>query len=122
MHMNDSVFLQEYESSPAGKSVYIEILGRVDLYIGGQNISDKIGRSVKLRSILCYLAFHRDRPVTQMELIETFWENENQSNPLGALKMQVLRLRNILKPLLGEGNHPIISRSGAYQWNPEIPA
>ena len=118
--MNKDAFFQKDERRETGVHVHIEILGRFNLRVGEQTISEKISRSVKLRSVLSYLVLHRDRVVTQTELIETFWENENQSNPLGALKMQILRIRNVLEPLLDEGVMPIISFSGAYQWNPEI--
>ena len=119
--MNKDAFFYFFERRETGVHVHIEILGRFNLRVGEQTISEKISRSVKLRSVLSYLVLHRDRAVTQTELIETFWENENQSNPLGALKMQILRIRNVLEPLLDEGVMPIISFSGAYQWNPEIP-
>ena len=37
-----------------------------------------VSRSSRLKNILCYLIFHRERPVSHDELIETFYENENQ--------------------------------------------
>ena len=102
-------------------SVSVHTLGEFCLDVNGQSFSDKNSRSTKLTSVLCYLLLHRDRPVSQTELIETFWEDENQGNPLSALKMLVLRIRNSLKTLFGEDINPIVSHRGAYRWNDEIP-
>lgn len=101
--------------------VSVRMLGEFCLEVDGQALSDKNSRSTKLTSVLCYLLLHRDRPVTQTELIETFWEDESQGNPLSALKMLILRIRNALKPLFGEAVNPIVSHRGAYRWNEEIP-
>ena len=102
-------------------SISVQMLGEFCLEANGQTFSDKNSRSTKLTNVLCYLLLHRDRPVSQTELIETFWQNETQSNPLSALKMLILRIRNSLKPLLGEDANPIVSHRGAYRWNDEIP-
>jgi len=102
-------------------SVSVRMLGEFCLEVNGQTLSDKNSRSTKLTSVLCYLLLHRDRPVSQTELIETFWEDESQGSPLSALKMLVLRIRNTLKPLFGEDINPIVSHRGAYRWNEEIP-
>lgn len=119
--MYSSPLPQEVIGNESAKAhVHICILGNFDLRVEGQSLSEKIGRSAKLRSVLCYLVLHRNRAVTQTELIETFWEDEKQRNPLGALKMQILRIRNALEPLLDEGTMPIISHRGSYQWNPAL--
>jgi len=81
-------------------------------------LSDDNTRSLKQWSVLCYLILHRNRSVSQAELIDLFWSEEDQKNPLSALKVLVLRIRNLLEPLC---QNPIISHRGAYQWNPEIP-
>jgi len=101
--------------------ISVHMLGEFSLSINGELLSDKNSRSTKLTSVLCYLLLHRDRPVSQTELIETFWEDETQSSPLSALKMLILRIRNTLKPLLGDGVNPIISHRGAYRWNDALP-
>ncbi len=101
--------------------VFVGMLGEFSFSVNGQFLSDKSSRSTKLTNVLCYLLLHRHRPVTQAELIEVFWEGEEQGNPPGALKMLIMRLRNALRPLFGEDVNPIISRRGAYRWNEAIP-
>jgi len=100
--------------------IQLNILGNFDLRADGRSISGLNRPSSKLRSILCYLILYRDRAVTQAELIEAFYENEDQSNPAGALKMQIMRIRNALAELTDGDLAPIISRRGCYQWNPAI--
>ena len=101
--------------------ISVHTLGEFCLNVNGQILSDKNSRSTKLTSVLCYLLLHRDRPVSQTELIETFWDDETQGSPLSALKMLILRIRNALKPLFGEDVTPIISHRGAYRWNEDLP-
>ena len=99
----------------------VKILGDFRLYAGEREITDIAGRSSKLRSILCYLILHRERAVSRNELIEVFYEDENQSDPVSALKMQIMRIRRMLAPALGTELSPIVSLRGAYQWNPQLP-
>ena len=101
-------------------SIRMNILGGFDFMIDGKSVSALNGHAAKLRSILAYLILHRDRAVSHTELIETFYADENQSNPAGALKMQIMRIRNAITPLLDEGEAPIVSRRGSYQWNPDL--
>lgn len=52
------------------------------------------------------------------ELGELVWGNGGSSNPMGALKNLIYRLRNTLKQLGPE--EYIVSRSGTYGWNEKI--
>lgn len=98
----------------------VTMLGRFRIQIEGREITDEINRSQKLWNVLCYLIAHRDRPVAQSEFIELFWPEENSANPSNALKTLLYRVRSLLEPLLPDGPEPILSRRGAYSWNPEI--
>jgi len=109
------------ENEEHGAVIEVSVLGELNLRLGDNIISDKTGRSLKLWSVLCYVILHRQRMVTQNELIETFWPEEDRSSPLSALKMLIMRIRNTLKPLLGDEVEPILGRRGGYQWNPDLP-
>ncbi|MBQ9852217.1 MAG: hypothetical protein IJO69_03240 [Ruminiclostridium sp.] len=100
--------------------VRIRILGDISLQVD-EAILPMSGQNSKLLSVLCYLVFHRDRPVTQAELIENFYGDDDQGNPAGALKMQISRIRRMLSSLLEEGAVSVIGRRGTYQWNPALP-
>ena len=94
------------------------MLDRVCLQAGDTVISDDNIRSLKQWSVLCYLILHRSRSVSQAELIDQFWPEEDNKNPLSALKVLILRIRSLLEPLC---QNPILSQRGAYQWNPAVP-
>lgn len=98
-------------------SVSLSILGSFSLRVGGREVSALNEHPSRLRGILCYLILHRDRAVTHAELIDAFCEGEERRDPDGALKMQIMRLRGVLRPLLGETLSPILARRGTYQWN-----
>lgn len=102
-------------------AVRLELLGGFRLLATDRDVSAAVNRSAKLKSILCYLILQRERAVSRDELIEIFYEDEEQSDPVSALRMQILRIRQILSPLFPEDTPPIISRRGDYRWNPKLP-
>ena len=101
------------------KTVSVSLLGGFALELDGTALTDDINRSLKLWSVLAYLILHRDRPVPQTEFIETFWPDDNSSNPVNALKTLLYRIRSMLGPLFGE-LQPFLAQRGAYLWNPAV--
>ena len=80
-------------------------------------LTDSLGRSKKLWTLIEYLVCHRDREITQAELIELLWPEEEVENPLGSLKLIVHRARNELGDLGSiTGKQIIVNRRGAYVW------
>lgn len=108
-------------AEPMLPAVSLHILGNFELIVGEQHASALEDHPSRLRSLLCYLVLHRDRAVTHDELIENFYSDETQRDPVGALKMQILRLRALLRPLMGEDVSPIRSHRGSYQWDASLP-
>ena len=101
--------------------IRLELLGGFRFFVGEHDLSHAVGRSAKLKSILCYLILHRAQPVSRDELINIFYEDENQSDPVSALRMQIMRIRQQLKPYFGEDIQPITGRRHTYQWNENLP-
>lgn len=100
-------------------TVQVSCLGTFSISNGQAVLTDEINRSMKLWNVLCYLIMHRDRDVPQSELIELFWNEENSANPTNALKTLLYRVRAMLEPVFGDAE-PILSRHGAYGWNPQV--
>lgn len=96
------------------------LLGGFTLKAGSTVLTDDNNRSLKLWSVLAYLLLHRDRSVTQSELIERFWPEDNSNNPLSALKTLLYRIRAMLEPLFPPDFQPILAKRGAYAWNPSV--
>jgi len=103
--------------------IRIETLGGFSIRIGDQTVSDAQNRSRKLWNLLAYLMAFRNRFVTQSELMEILWPEDDSGNPVSALKTLVSRARDALTPLVqGEGPMPelLISQQGSYLWNKDL--
>lgn len=77
-------------------------------------------RSEMVTKLLAYLICHRDSCITVQSLSEVLWGDEGCSNPIGALKNLMYRLRSFLRTAVGD--YPfILTGRGTYSWNSEIP-
>lgn len=105
------------------EKLYVRMLGTFSLALGQQEIQDSDNRSRKVWLLLAYMIYCRNRSVTQQELVNLIWgEEERSSNPVNALKTMFHRVRAMLNQL-GEsvGHDLIVRRGGNYRWNTEIP-
>lgn len=108
------------DTNPAQKTMQVYMFGGLRLVVGDVEITSNINRSLKLWNVLCYLIVNRDRLVSQSELIDVFWADDDKSNPASALKTLISRLRNLLESIFTKDLNPIISARSAYRFNPEI--
>ncbi len=102
------------------KTLAISMLGGFRLSRCGQVLAEDSNRAQKTWNVLAYLIINRGRSIPQMELIETFWPEEESANPTSALKTLFFRLRALLEPLFPDGVQPILSQRGAYAWNKDV--
>jgi DNA-binding SARP family transcriptional activator len=100
--------------------VYVSMLGSFELRIEDTTVNESMNRSNKMWALLAYLILRRDRNVPQSELIDLLWPDDRSSNPINALKTLLYRTRMSLAPILGEDVKFVLSRRGAYRWNPDI--
>ena len=112
--------MKQPAAAPKRMSVSVSMLGGFGIEVNGNLLTDEINRSQKPWNVLCYLIMHRDRNVSQSELIELFWPEENSSNPVNALKTLLYRVRAMLEPLFPSETPPILSQRGSYSWNRDI--
>ena len=96
------------------------MLGGFSITIGPNSISDKNNRSKKPWMLLEYLIAFRDRELSQNELIELLWPEDDSDNPAGALKTLMFRVRKLLADLDFTDHEMIIQRRGTYAWNPDL--
>jgi len=85
-------------------------------------LTERLGRSRKLWTLLEYLVVHRERCVTQEELIELLWPEGGVENAVGSLKLIIHRLRNGME--IGSvlpGRQIIVNRRGSYIWGDTFP-
>ncbi len=101
------------ESTP----IRINMLGDFQIRVGDHVLDDRISRSHKMWVLLAYLIIHRQRHVSQEELIETLWPEEDNDNPANALKTLLYRTRATIASVIGEEPQFILSQRGSYSWN-----
>ncbi|MFW5961385.1 MAG: BTAD domain-containing putative transcriptional regulator [Halanaerobium sp.] len=102
-----------------GKELEIYTLGKFKLVNGKSIITEGTNTNSKCWKIMQYIITHKDRAVSQEELIEelNFWKN---SNPKGALTSAVYRLRKRLTDKIGaEAKNYIKTTGTAYTFNTE---
>lgn len=101
----------------------VQMLGTFSVTLGDVSVNDGSNRSRKIWLLLAYLAYNRNRQVSQEELISLLWGSEEQNdNPAGALKTALWRARQMLEPLGPSiGKDLILRKGGGCRWNPEIP-
>ena len=94
-------------------------LGKFSITIGRVTVSETINRSNRIWNLLAYMLIHRDRPVTQAELIDAIWPEDDGRNPGNTLKTLIYRVRSVLTEAYGEDFQLITSQRGAYSLNVE---
>lgn len=100
--------------------LHIRLLGISSVSFGDYSLRATDSHSKKLWILLSYMIIHRNREISQSELITLLWEKEKSSNPSGALKTLMHRLRKLLETL----QYPeplIIPHHGSYAFNPAVP-
>ena len=101
-------------------TIRVNMLGDFKLLIGEHVIDDRISRSTKMWVLLAYLIVHRQRHISQEELIETLWPEDENDNPANALKTLMYRTRATIASVIGEEPQLILSQRGSYSWNLHI--
>lgn len=99
----------------------ITMLGEFTISNGKEIITDQANRSKKVWTLLEYLIVHRDRAVTQKELVDLLWPGSDTKDPINTLKVLMHRVRTLLDELgKDSGKKMIYYKSGAYGWNDEL--
>lgn len=104
-------------------SLDIRMLGGFSIRMDDKEINDGDNRSKKVWLLLAYMICARSHPISQDELIELLWgDEESSSNPVNALKTMFHRVRSMLDGLGdGAGHRLIVRRDGGYAWNKDVP-
>jgi len=103
-------------------SVSVQMLGGFSISCNDQRVSDQDNRSRKVWTLIAYLIYHRRRVVSQEELFDLLWTEEQQgNNPAGALKAMVHRARNTLDVLWpSAGMDLILHQATGYTWSKTV--
>jgi len=99
----------------------VNMLGEFSMSFGDRTVNDQINRSKKLWTLLEYLIAFRDREVSQNELLELLWPNDEVDNPTNTLKTLLHRARSVIEELgFADSRKVIAYRRGTYAWAPPV--
>nr|MDD6335716.1 BTAD domain-containing putative transcriptional regulator [bacterium] len=99
----------------------VQMFGGFSLTYGDKSIDDQSNRSKRLLLLLEYLITFRDRSISQEELIDLLWPNEESEDPANALKTLLHRVRSAVGSLgVADRRDIILYHRGSYCWNPHI--
>ena len=96
----------------------VSMFGGLSITVGDTVIKDTASKSYQMWHLLEYLITFRHKTISQDELIEALWEEDDIENPASALKNLVYRTRSIF----AANNVPFAKKmitysKGSYQWN-----
>lgn len=98
------------------KTIHVNMLGTFSLVYGGEVVDDKCSRSKRVWTLIQYLIANRRKEISQNELIEAIWGEEEIGDPANSLKTIAHRARAILDKLnFVSGKDMIVFRNGCYE-------
>jgi two-component SAPR family response regulator len=86
----------------------INMFGEFSMTYGCYTVDDQSNRSKKVWTLLEYLITFRNKEISQTDLIELLWPDEESDNPANALKTLLYRVRSVIDQLNcsdGKNNH-----------------
>ncbi|MCR5356645.1 MAG: hypothetical protein K6E63_04495 [Lachnospiraceae bacterium] len=102
-------------------NVRITLFGKFAIYRDDKPILENLSNTRKTKLFLCYLLLNKDKPISHKELFELLWSGEDYANPGTALRTLLYRYRAMIESSdIAALDNSIISRRGAYQWNPDL--
>lgn len=98
----------------------VETFGGLQVKAGDTVLLERGARINKPWELLAFLLLNTDEPVTNEQICEALWEDDEVANPAGALKNAAYSLRKQLAAT-GLPADCIITRDRQYCWNPATP-
>ena len=102
------------------KRLQAKMFGGLQIHVGDQYLVEKGGRVNKPIELLVYLLLNIGAQITNEQLMEALWGDDEVENPAGALKNAAYSLRRLLTKV-GLDQECIITRDRQYAWNPDVP-
>ncbi|SFH88200.1 DNA-binding transcriptional activator of the SARP family [Tindallia magadiensis] len=99
--------------------INITTLGNFDVIKGDQSLLSMHPGSKKIWELFKFMLTYRGRSFTPESLVDALWPTEDYSDPRGALRRQMHRLRQLLHEsgVEHQCGTLIVFRNGYYQWN-----
>jgi len=98
--------------------IRVEMFGGFTITMGEVVIRDSNARSYQLWNFLEYLITFRQKTISQDQLVQALWEENEIENPVSALKNLAYRVRTVLSSYgIPFAKRIITFSKGGYQWN-----
>lgn len=102
--------------------IRVTMFGGFRIAVGDKTIQDTVARTHQLWHLIEYLITFRNKTISQDELIEILWPEDDIDNPANALKNLVYRIRTAFATSdLPFAKEMIVYTRGSYQWNNSLP-
>ena len=98
----------------------VETLGGLRIKAGDKVLLEQGARINKPWELLIFLLLNMDEPLTNEQICEALWEDDEVANPAGALKNAAYSLRKHLTAA-GLPADCVMTRDREYCWNPATP-
>ena len=96
----------------------ISMLGRFEISYGNKTINGTCNRSKKVWLLLEYLIYNRHKHISQTDLFELLWPDNNIENPRNTIKALLFRARKLLVDIGIENAKEILTfHRDSYIWN-----
>lgn len=102
------------------KCLQAKMFGGLQIQVGDRYLVEKGGRVNKPIELLVYLLLNRGTQITNEQIMEALWGDDEVENPAGALKNAAYSLRRLLTKA-GLVQECIITQERQYAWNPDVP-
>lgn len=102
------------------KCLQAKMFGGLQIQVGDRYLVEKGGRVNKPIELLVYLLLNRGTQITNEQIMEALWGDDEVENPAGALKNAAYSLRRQLTKA-GLVQECIITQERQYAWNPDVP-
>lgn len=102
------------------KTLQAKMFGGLQIHVGDHCLVEKGGRVNKPIELLVYLLLNIGVQVSNEQIMEALWGDDEVENPAGALKNAAYSLRRLLTKA-GLSQDCIITRERQYAWNPDVP-
>lgn len=101
--------------------IHIRMLGSFEISLDNRVIRDSDNRSRKLWMLLAFLIYHRGQHISQAQLWDIIWGDDDNTNPASALKTLSHRARILLDDLGDDtGKQILVCKKGEYYFNTEL--
>ncbi|MDR2933520.1 MAG: winged helix-turn-helix domain-containing protein [Oscillospiraceae bacterium] len=113
--------MKNLEADTKDMPILVKMFGGFRISVGEAAIQDSAMRTHQLWHLIEYLITFRHKTISQDELIEVLWPNDDIDNPANALKNLVYRIRSTFSAHnMPYAKEMIVYSRGSYQWNNDL--